>query len=418
MGRTRINLDLTYHPNQAALFDHPAKVKTSNKGRRFGLTQGVSHYIIENAADKSFKSILWVDTINANIDRYVDRYFKPKLKVLPESMWKWNIQRKEMKFFMDGGTTASTFVDFRSADHPENIEGFGYDFVFLNEAGIILKDRALYENSIRPMFMDHDPRAVIGGTPKGKNLFFELVNKSKSGDSRYQGWENFHFTSYDNPFLKRSVIDELSETLPEMVRRQEIYAEFLEDVSSVFGDLRAVASLEPETVPPRSGETYYPGFDLAKHQDFFVGVVLDSQGRMVDMKRYQHRDYVYQQQDIAGISKRYNNAAPLIDSTGVGDPVFDALASQGCPVDGYKFTNDSKQKLIQNLMLGFENGELQIWDDRALLDELAAFEYEILPSGRVRYTAPSGLHDDMVIALALAFWNLKNGNVTPSIMVV
>jgi hypothetical protein len=52
---------------------------------------------------------------------------------------------------------------------------------------------------------------------------------------------------------------------------------------------------------------------------------------------------------------------------------------------------------------------LQIWRDQTLLDELAAFEYEILPSGRVRYSAPDGMHDDCVIALALAFWNLKNG---------
>jgi hypothetical protein len=30
-------------------------------------------------------------------------------------------------------------IDFGSAERPENLEGFSYDFVVLNEAGIILK---------------------------------------------------------------------------------------------------------------------------------------------------------------------------------------------------------------------------------------------------------------------------------------
>ena len=38
--------------------------------------------------------------------------------------------------------------DFRSVDRPENIEGFGYDKAFLNEAGIILRDEYLWYNAI------------------------------------------------------------------------------------------------------------------------------------------------------------------------------------------------------------------------------------------------------------------------------
>ena len=46
-------------------------------------------------------------------------------------------------------------LDFRSADKPENIEGFGYALIILNEAGIILKNRRLWEETIRPMAMDY-----------------------------------------------------------------------------------------------------------------------------------------------------------------------------------------------------------------------------------------------------------------------
>jgi len=36
------------------------------------------------------------------------------------------------------------------------------------------------------------------------------------------------------------------------------------------------------------------------------------------------------------------------------------------------------------------------------IDELEAFEYSVTDSGNVRTSAPSGIHDDCVIALALA----------------
>lgn len=36
--------------------------------------------------------------------------------------------------FMNG-----SILDFGSAERPENMEGFAYDYMVLNEAGIILK---------------------------------------------------------------------------------------------------------------------------------------------------------------------------------------------------------------------------------------------------------------------------------------
>jgi fructose 1,6-bisphosphatase len=48
----------------------------------------------------------------------------------------------------------------------------------------------------------------------------------------------------------------------------------------------------------------------------------------------------------------------------------------------------------------------------ALGEELEAFSYEVLPSGKIRYSHPSGFHDDCVISLGMANWcrvNPKRG---------
>ena len=74
-------------------------------------------------------------------------------------------------------------------------------------------------------------------------------------------------------------------------------------------------------------------------------------------------------------------------------------------VIGYKFTNATKANLIDALALAFERGAIRILPDPVLIGELQAYEAERLPSGLMRYGAPQGMHDDTVMALALAWFN-------------
>jgi hypothetical protein len=55
------------------------------------------------------------------------------------------------------------------------------------------------------------------------------------------------------------------------------------------------------------------------------------------------------------------------------------------------------------LMLALEQRKLKILNDPVLISELQAFESTKLPGGGLRYAAPQGMHDDCVMALALAW---------------
>jgi len=177
---------------------------------------------------EEFSPLLWVDTTQSNCDRYVERYFMPTLSALPEGWWKWRQQKKEL-------TIGNALCDFRSAEKPQNIEGFGYKFVFINEAGIVLKNPYIWYNAVRPMLMDYKANGIIGGTPKGKRvksdeaLFFTLFKKAKQDRTT---WTDFQFTSYDNPFLDPFEIDELVSEVSPAIRRQEIGGEFIDDVEA------------------------------------------------------------------------------------------------------------------------------------------------------------------------------------------
>jgi hypothetical protein len=88
--------------------------------------------------------------------------------------------------------------------------------------------------------------------------------------------------------------------------------------------------------------------------------------------------------------------------------VIEQLTRDGLRIQPFITTNASKAQAIQELAFAFERGDLHILNDPTLVSELVAYQAERLPSGILRYGAPSGGHDDTVMALALA-WSAVSG---------
>lgn len=239
-------INLTFLPWQYDFFfRRQARVKLIHKGRRLGLTQGAAYYLIVSMLQGRYKKVLWGDTVASNIDKYVERYFLPFLRKISSACFKWRKQDRCLQ--LSDGT-----IDFRSADRPENWEGFGYDFVFLNEAGIILRNSYLWDNAVRPMLLDNPAsEAIVGGTPKGmwhrgaKHKFWELVEQGYDDDRTLI----VQHSTYDNPLLSREEIKRMEKEMPESVVRQEIYGEFLDIDESVLISM-AVVRRAAERLPP------------------------------------------------------------------------------------------------------------------------------------------------------------------------
>lgn len=234
-------IELTYTGKQIALFfpkEFP-KYTVVPKGRRAGLTRGAAHAFIEYGLDEDFDFLpkgpllgLWGDTIAGNIDKYYERYFLPALKKVPRQLWKWKAQER---ILMIGRLT----VDFRSADRPENWEGFGYHLIFLNEAGIILEDDYLFNNAVMPMLVDFpNAKLIAAGVPKGKrhklgmHKFYELYQEAlKDKIGRYR---IIRMTGYDNRYISREELSIIANSLDDETRKQEIDGEFIDLTDKKF----------------------------------------------------------------------------------------------------------------------------------------------------------------------------------------
>jgi len=392
-----IELHVENFEKQQSIFESPARFKIAAKGRRFGLTRGAANDFIQRALSREFRKGLWVDTVNPNIDRYVERYFIPHLRRLPTGIWNW---RKQAKILEINGA----YIDFRSVDRPENIEGFGYDKFFLNEAGIILKDEYLWHNAIKPMLWDYKATGVIGGTPKGMGLFFELSQYGKS--ELYPEYKFFTFSSFDNPFLDPSLLEEDMRNMPEAVIRQEIYAEFLEDSGVVFRGVKEIANAKP--LRAKQGHLYVMGVDLAKVSDFTVITVYDrANNNQVYQERFNKLDWPFQKKKIKAIAESYNGALVYLDATGLGDPIADDLIRDRVAVEPIKITNELKKELIEKMIIWIEQKKMRILNLPETIEEFRSFTYDVSSTGRIRYSSPVGLHDDIVMSHALAIWGLQ-----------
>lgn len=200
------------------------------KGRRVGFTHGAANYVILNGLNNAHR-ILWGDTVQTNIDRYVERYFLPVLRKLDPKIWNWNAQKKEL-------TIKESLVDFRSAERPENWEGFGYHRIILNEAGIILKGdrgRYLWNNAVLPMSMDYQDCIIFfGGTPKGRTdkdgsdcLYYQMAQRPE--------YYHVNVPTDQNPFLNAETVAEVIAELPEgPIRDQEAFGQFVDAGSGII----------------------------------------------------------------------------------------------------------------------------------------------------------------------------------------
>lgn len=288
-------------------------------------------------------------------------------------------------------------IEFKSADHPERLVAEGLRRVVIDECGIVKE--SVWTESIMPALMDFSAPAMLGGTPKGRNWFYRMYLRGK--DPEDTEVESFGGSSYENPFIPAEEVKRLAGEMPQRLHRQEILAEFLDDEGAVFRGVRKCVA------PMSKGLTTAIGVDLAKHQDFTVLHGLDAAGNTTYFDRFREISWPLQKDRITSAASRGGQV--LMDSTGIGDPILDDLTKAGVDVDGYKFTNASKQRLIESLAMAIEEQRVGLPDEPVLLNELEAFEYETTKSGATRYSAPEGAHDDCVIALALAHWALTNG---------
>ena len=337
---------------------------------------------------KGIRGVSWIVTPTYRLGRPLWRKF---LRLAPRG-WITDLHGSER--MPDSIEIGAAKIEFLTAEAPDKLVAEGLRRVLIDECGIVKE--SVWAESIRPALIDHEAPAYFLGTPKGRNWFYRMA--LRGWDPADPTVETFGGPSHMNPFIKASELEQLRLDMPERVYRQEILAEFLTDDGAVF---RRVRDRMWRPGWPLPGPTAGFGIDLAKHVDFTVIVGMDKSGIVTEFDRFNKVSWSLQKERIR---KRCGTVLPVVlDSTGPGDPILDDLLAAGVNAQGYRFGQTSKIQLVESLTIAIEDSRIVLPDEPVLINELEAFEYETSTTGRVRYGAPEGVHDDCVIALALAW---------------
>ncbi len=392
----RINLRRP-HADQRLILDDSAANKTRFHilccGRRWG------------------KNVIGLDRIiQPALHGYPTAWFSPTYKIMADD-WR-AIKKAVMPIVAPGGkseqehrldfVTGGSF-EMWSMDSTDAGRGRKYKRVAVDEAAMVPQLQLIWADAIRPTLTDLIGDAWIFSTPKGLDYFHQLYQFGL--DPQHPEWRCWQRPTSANPYIDPHEIEDARRTLPERTFNQEYLAQFLSDGGGVFRGVDAVATATPAP-EPIEGHVYVMGVDWGKSHDFNVVSVLDATDhRQVWIDRTNQIDLVFQAQRLRTLYDRYRPAVILAENNSIGTPMVELLRRDNLPVVPWTATNATKQQVIEDLSVAIERQQITILKDAVQLNELLAYDVERLPSGLIRYSAPLGMHDDTVIALALA-WQL------------
>jgi len=288
-------------------------------------------------------------------------------------------------------------VEAWSLDNPDAGRGRAYAAVVIDEAALVASLDRAWQESIRPMLTDYRGDAWFLSTPKGTANYFHTLYQRGHGLLKGD-WRSWQMPTGANPFIDPAEIEAARDDLSDLAFAQEYQASFVSWAGAVFRKITDAVLLTPAT-----GKAAVIGVDWGRTNDYTVFAVVSDAGDVLEIDRFRGIEYSLQRARLQALYERHGKPTIIAEANSMGGPVIEQLARDGLKVRPFMTTNASKSEAIEALALAFERGEIRIPNDPALIGELQAFEASPLPSGLMRYGAPSGGHDDTVMALAIAW---------------
>lgn len=293
-------------------------------------------------------------------------------------------------------------IVYRSLDDPDNARSQTADGIVIDECGEV--DSAAWYEVLRPMLMDTNGWGWFIGTPKGRNWFWMESQKARDRDdsaawqaptlgARIVPGEGLVRAPHplENPNIPFTELLDMWGTTPERSFRQEVLAEWAENVGGVFRNVRSHIN-----DGAGSGPTFV-GVDWGLTNDFTVLTAMRG-GQVVGFDRFNQVGWELQRGRLGAFCQHFQPELVLTESNSFGGPNLERLQIElPWNVEGFLTTAQSKRQLIDLYSLGMERDQVHYPEIEVFIAEHEAFEYSVTAKGNVTMQAPKGGHDDCVL---------------------
>lgn len=376
-----LDLPKLYPKQREAIYD-PARYVFIESSTKAGKTSGCIVWLLELAwtKGKSGRNYWWVAPVadQANIAFKRMRLGLEVTGAVP------HLQNKTIT--LPNGAS----IWFKSADRPDSLYGEDVYAAVIDEGSRTKED--VWAAIRTTLTATRGPVRIIGNVKGRKNWAYKLARKAQAGAQDMAYHKITAWDAVDAGILERDEVEDAQRTLPPHIFRELYLAEPADGGGNPFGIREIQRCIAPLSVAAPVAW----GVDLAKSHDWTVAIGLDAVGAVCRFERWQAPWSV----TIHKLSALLGNIYGLVDSTGVGDPIVEQLQKRCQTVEGFHFSAQSKQQLMEGLASAISQLTIR-YPEGPISNELNEFEYEYSRTG-VKYSAPPGSFDDCVCALALA----------------
>ena len=299
---------------------------------------------------------------------------------------------------------------FKSAEQRDALRGYTVTGLLVIDESAYIEDSVYYtilpwvDVSGAPILMISTPRVRSG-------FFFDNYCHGLEGRNEYftVDWSDPKYKEELEKLLPPERLEEYRKILPKAQFTSEYLGQFLDQDGVVFTGFKDCVKFN--TIQPN--DKLYWGIDWGNggDNDDTCITAINQDGKQVLLQYWNNLTPTNQVDKIYRILSQYERQTEVIqpELNSIGEPYTDMLKNKLSPqmrskVFGFNTSNKSKNDIVAQLQVAFEQRDIEILDDEKQMMELGSYSMEYnARTHTVTYNAPNGLHDDLCMALMFAW---------------
>jgi hypothetical protein len=282
-------------------------------------------------------------------------------------------------------------IKFLSSDSADNIRGFRFTHLILDEAAYIKE--TVISTILLPTLNPNGKKCLLVSTPAGKNHFFNWYMKEDVVSHR--------ITLEECPYISQTLLDEAKSSLPPDIYSQEYLAQFVDSANDVFKSIDKVAYVGEY----RRGGDVYVGIDTGLSDDASVMTLVSPIGRVMNVVSISQTDINTAATLFLKELQGYNVVGGYIETNGIGRAMFDLVQPKHRRIKRFDTNINNKTEMVRKLINDIETMTIELPSAELCPDlhrEFATYTYKLSPTGKLSFGHSSGGHDDFIDSLMLA----------------
>lgn len=397
-----------YHPTKPQIdaleiinSDDAPMVTLLAYGRQVGKSFMMMMDAFSYCMNRSKAKVLWVSPIldqALKVQQQIEEYFEEYPEIFTQIVKKFD--RKYNNIFFHNGSV----MRFRSADSGDNLRGMTQDRIYIDEAAFTKE--SFIQEVLFPMVTRTNGRIIMASTFNGKNWYWDWYKRGLEEENR-DSIRSIKRTYMD---LDDAQVTKVVEANRKNMTKVQFSQEYLcEPVAShaLFSGIDFAIQRTPINNP---NKRLFIGMDIGISQDYTVLTCIDEDYNVVDIDRFHYRNSEmkydeFKQRLINFVYKHYEWLQAGYFEMNNNELLFDELMADdkfSSKVESILVTPTSKPRIVDNLILLFEQRRITIPDEKNLIAELYDYGGKKTRTGIISYSNTYGKHDDMVMSLAHA----------------